>query len=181
MAFGPSEPGSNPGTDLAFFRNAINLFSLGVGLSLKRTTHKKCYILFLLLSCFLSFKHCEYINCIVPMNQRKENKITKRGRERPIFKKMTSFEDHLFVPSAWRRSTRDEYLNPPTIGGLGFYSTHSPLSSINTQTYANSTRTFQAVYHSTTVLIKCCCWCLNGNRCIQHGRAAGVAGSRDRR
>ena len=70
-----------------FFRNAINLFLLGVGLSLKRTGHRKCYTLFLLLSCFLSFKHCEYINCIGLMNQRKENKITKRGRERPIFKK----------------------------------------------------------------------------------------------
>ena len=29
------EPGSNPETDLAFDRNVINLFSLGVGLSLK--------------------------------------------------------------------------------------------------------------------------------------------------
>ena len=35
MAFCPSKPGSNPGTDLAFFGNAINLFSLGVGLFLK--------------------------------------------------------------------------------------------------------------------------------------------------
>ena len=31
-----TEWGSNPGTDLAFFRNAINLFSLGIGLSLKK-------------------------------------------------------------------------------------------------------------------------------------------------
>ena len=30
IAFCPSQPGSNPGTDLAFFRNAINLFSLGI-------------------------------------------------------------------------------------------------------------------------------------------------------
>ena len=58
MAFCPSEPGLNPGTDLAFFGNAT-LFSLGVGQYLKRTGHKKCYILFILLSCFLSFKHCE--------------------------------------------------------------------------------------------------------------------------
>ena len=35
MAFYPSKPSSNPGTDLAFFGNAINLFSLGVGLYLK--------------------------------------------------------------------------------------------------------------------------------------------------
>ena len=55
MVFCPSEPGSNPGTDLAIF-----LFSLGVKLYLKRTGHRKCYILFLLLSCFLSFKHGEY-------------------------------------------------------------------------------------------------------------------------
>ena len=34
-AFCLSEPGLNPGTDLAFFGNAISLFSLGVGLSLK--------------------------------------------------------------------------------------------------------------------------------------------------
>ena len=87
IAFCLSKPGSNPGTDLAFFRNAINLFSLGVGLYLKKTGHRKCYILFLLLSCFLSYKRV-YINCIVPMNQRKENKnIPKRGRERPILKK----------------------------------------------------------------------------------------------
>ena len=33
-AFCPSEPVSNPGTNLAFFGNAFNLFSLGVGLSL---------------------------------------------------------------------------------------------------------------------------------------------------
>ena len=32
-AFCLTERGSNPGTDLAFFRNAINLFSLDVGLS----------------------------------------------------------------------------------------------------------------------------------------------------
>ena len=72
MALCPSEPGSNPGTDLAFFGNAINLFSLGVRLSLKRTGHKKCYILFLLLFCLLSLKHCEYTHCIVPINRRKE-------------------------------------------------------------------------------------------------------------
>ena len=35
MAYCPSKPGSNPGTDLAFFGNAINLFLLGVGLYLK--------------------------------------------------------------------------------------------------------------------------------------------------
>ena len=35
MAFCPSKPGSTPGMDLAFFGNAINLFSLGVGLYLK--------------------------------------------------------------------------------------------------------------------------------------------------
>ena len=34
-AFCLSKPGLNPGTDLAFFGIAINLFSLGVGLSLK--------------------------------------------------------------------------------------------------------------------------------------------------
>ena len=34
-AFSPSKPGSNPVMDLAFFGNAINLFSLGVGLFLK--------------------------------------------------------------------------------------------------------------------------------------------------
>ena len=35
MAFCLSKPGLNPGTDLAFFGNAIKLFSLGVGLYLK--------------------------------------------------------------------------------------------------------------------------------------------------
>ena len=90
MAFCPSELGLNPGTGLAFFRNDINLFLVGVRLSLKRTGHRKCYTLFLLLSWILSFKQCEYINCIGRMNQRKENKITKRGRERPIFKKILS-------------------------------------------------------------------------------------------
>ena len=78
MAFCPSEPVSNPRTELAFFGNAINLFLLGVGLYLKKTGHRKCYILFLLLSCFLSFKHYEYINCIVSMNQRKDNKIPQK-------------------------------------------------------------------------------------------------------
>ena len=57
MAFCPSEPGLNPEADLAFFGNAINIFLLGVELSLKRTGHRKCYILFLILSCFLSFKN----------------------------------------------------------------------------------------------------------------------------
>ena len=85
MAFCLSEPGLNPGTELAFFRNAFNLFSLGVGLSLKRTGHKKCYTLFFLLSCFLSFQHCEYIDCIVPIIQREENKNPEIGWERPKF------------------------------------------------------------------------------------------------
>ena len=35
MAFCPSELGSDPRMDLAFFGNAVNLFSLGIGLSLK--------------------------------------------------------------------------------------------------------------------------------------------------
>ena len=56
-----------PGRTWLFFRkNAINLFLLGVGLYLKKTSHRKCSILFLLLSYFLSFNNCEYINCIVP-------------------------------------------------------------------------------------------------------------------
>ena len=40
MAFCPSELGSNPGMDLAFFGNAINLFSLGVGQFLKERVIK---------------------------------------------------------------------------------------------------------------------------------------------
>ena len=67
-----------PGRIWLFYGNAINLFSLGVGLYLKKTGHRKCYILFLLLSCSLSYKRCVNINCIVPMNQRKENKSPKK-------------------------------------------------------------------------------------------------------
>ena len=48
----------------------------------------KWHLLFFLLCCFLSFKHCKCINCIVPMNQEKENKNPKRGRERPTFLKV---------------------------------------------------------------------------------------------
>ena len=86
MTFCPGKPGSNPETDLAFLqKNATNLFSLGVGLYLKKTGHRKCYKLFLLLSCFLSFKNCEYINCTVP---KKGNKITKKRQGKAhIFKK----------------------------------------------------------------------------------------------
>ena len=73
MAFCPSELGLNPGTGLGFFRNDINLFSLGVGLSLKRTGHRKCYTLFLLLSCFLSFKNLVNIS-IVSYNESKKGK-----------------------------------------------------------------------------------------------------------
>ena len=55
-------------------RTRIFLFLFGVRQSLTKTVHKKCYELCLLLSCFQSFKHCKYINCNMPMNQRKENK-----------------------------------------------------------------------------------------------------------
>ena len=103
VAFCPSKPGLNPGTDLAFFGNAINLFSLGVGLYLKKTGHRKCYILFLLLSCFLSYK-CVYINCIVPMNQRTENKNPpKDAGKGPYLKKS------LFHP--WQHCYTFQYLN----------------------------------------------------------------------
>ena len=38
MAFILSKPGLYPGTDLAFFGNAVNLFSLGVRLSLNNVS-----------------------------------------------------------------------------------------------------------------------------------------------
>ena len=76
---------------LAFFGNAISLFLLGIGLPLKRTGHQKCLIPFLLLYCFLSLKHCEYINCIIPMNQRKEKINPQKRPGKTQIKKQTQF------------------------------------------------------------------------------------------
>ena len=66
-----------------------------LGLSLKRTGHKNCHILFLLHSSFLSFILCEYINCIFPINQRKENKSQKEAGKGPNLKKELLWE--LFI------------------------------------------------------------------------------------
>ena len=65
MAFCPSKPGSNPGTDLAFFGNAINLAG-------RRAISKRRQVieLFPLLSCFISYKRV-YINSIVPNESKK--------------------------------------------------------------------------------------------------------------
>ena len=63
MAFCPSESGSNPRIVLAFLEMLSN-YSRWV----LRTGNRKC---FFLLSCFLSFKHSEYIHCIVPIESKK--------------------------------------------------------------------------------------------------------------
>ena len=56
MAFCLSEPGLNPGTDLAYI--LTGRWAISKEWVIKR------YILFLHLSYFLSFEHCKYINCI---------------------------------------------------------------------------------------------------------------------
>ena len=58
----------------------------------------KWIILFLLLSCFLSFEHCKNIICI--NESRKEIKNPKRGRERPIFSNLQKKGASLFCRSA---------------------------------------------------------------------------------
>ena len=78
---------SNPGSEFGFYqlRNAVNLFSLGVGLFLitcNRTVHT-----LLLLSCFLlSFTIVKIISCKLTMYLEKGKINPKRGPERPIKK-----------------------------------------------------------------------------------------------
>ena len=70
-------------------------------ISKESSSIKKCYVLFLPLSCFLSFKHCEYINCIVPINQRKENKNPKKKPGKAQIKKKLPSMLFNLQPHVW--------------------------------------------------------------------------------
>ena len=77
MALCLSEPGS---MDLTFFGNQKCYQSICAGRRqyLKRTGHRKCYIFFLLLSCFLSFKNYIWIVLCQWIREKKRKSPQKR-------------------------------------------------------------------------------------------------------
>ena len=85
MAFCPSEPGSNPGTDLAFFGRMLSIYSrwaLGYILR-KQVIESATYSSFF----FPVSYHLRIVNISIALYQRKKIKSPKRGQDKLIFKK----------------------------------------------------------------------------------------------